>query len=45
VQRADEILILEDGHICEYGVRTALAGDPDSRFYSLLQTGLEEVLA
>jgi ATP-binding cassette subfamily B protein len=45
VQRADEILILEDGHICEHGARTALAGDPDSRFYSLLQTGLEEVLA
>jgi ATP-binding cassette subfamily B protein len=44
VQRADEILILEDGHICEHGARTALASDPDSRFYSLLQTGLEEVL-
>jgi ATP-binding cassette subfamily B protein len=45
VQRADEILILEEGRICEHGARTALAGDPDSRFYSLLQTGLEEVLA
>lgn len=45
VQRADEILILEEGRICEHGARLALASDPDSRFYSLLQTGLEEVLA
>jgi ATP-binding cassette subfamily B protein len=46
VQRADEILILEQGHISEYGERAALAGDPTSRFYSLLQTGMmEEVLA
>jgi hypothetical protein len=29
----------------EYGERERLAGDPNSRFYSLLQTGLEEVLA
>jgi ATP-binding cassette subfamily B protein len=45
VQRADEILILEDGRICEHGPRTELAGDSTSRFYSLLQAGLEEVLA
>lgn len=45
VQRADDILILEDGQICEYGERAALARDPGSRFYQLLQTGLEEVLA
>ena len=38
-------MILEDGHIREYGARAELAGDPDSRFYSLLQTGMEEVLA
>lgn len=44
VQRADEIMILEDGHIREYGERAALAADPHSRFYSLLQTGMEEVL-
>ena len=41
VQRADEILILEGGRICEAGPRQALASDPSSRFYSLLQTGLE----
>jgi ABC-type multidrug transport system fused ATPase/permease subunit len=46
VQRADDILILEDGRIGEYGARAALAGNPESRFYSLLQTGMmEEVLA
>ncbi len=44
VQRADEIMILEDGRIVEYGPRVVLANDPNSRFYSLLQTGLEEVL-
>jgi ABC-type multidrug transport system fused ATPase/permease subunit len=45
VQRADEIMILDEGRICEYGPRAALAGDPTSRFYNLLQTGMEEVLA
>jgi ATP-binding cassette subfamily B protein len=44
VQRADEILILEDGLACEYGRRLELAADPASRFYQLLQSGLEEVL-
>jgi ABC-type multidrug transport system fused ATPase/permease subunit len=45
VHRADEIMILEDGSICEYGDRAQLVSDPGSRFYRLLQTGLEEVLA
>jgi len=44
VQRADEIMILRDGRVVEYGERERLAADPNSRFYSLLQTGLEEVL-
>ncbi|MCX6044371.1 MAG: ABC transporter ATP-binding protein [Chloroflexi bacterium] len=44
VQRADHILILQDGCIQEYGVREQLANDPTSRFHALLQTGLEEVL-
>jgi ATP-binding cassette subfamily B protein len=44
VQRADEIMILEDGRILEYGMRQELAEDMGSRFYHLLQTGLEEVL-
>jgi ABC-type multidrug transport system fused ATPase/permease subunit len=45
VERADDILILEDGQVCESGARQALAADPESRFYHLLQTGMEEVLA
>jgi ABC-type multidrug transport system fused ATPase/permease subunit len=45
VFRADEIMILDDGQISEYGERQQLAANPDSRFSQLLQTGLEEVLA
>jgi ATP-binding cassette, subfamily B, bacterial len=45
VQRADEIMILESGQVAEHGDRQQLAADPNSRFYQLLQTGLEEVLA
>jgi len=44
VLRVDDILILEDGRIVEYGLRETLMRDPDSRFSRLLQTGLEEVL-
>ncbi len=45
IQRADDILILEDGRIREYGPREALAADPLSRFSHLLLVGLEEVRA
>ena len=45
VHRADEIMILESGSVREYGDRRKLVADPASRFYQLLQTGLEEVLA
>ena len=44
VQRADEILVLEDGRVLEHGARTRLANDPDSRYAQLLKTGLAEVL-
>ncbi len=44
VQRADEIVILEEGEILERGPRALLASDPDSHFAHLLRTGLEEVL-
>ncbi len=44
VQRADTIMIVEDGEIVEVGDRIALAADPDSRFAHLLRTGIEEVL-
>lgn len=45
VQRADDVMVLEEGHVSEYGNREFLASDPNSRFYGLLQTGLEEHLA
>ena len=44
IQRCDDIAILEDGRIVEAGERDALASDPNTRFHSLLETGLEEVL-
>ena len=43
--RADDILILDDGRVAEFGERTTLAADPESRFSQLLATGMEEVLA
>jgi len=45
VERADEILILENGRCLEYGRRHELASDPLSHLSHLLRTGLEEVLA
>ena len=45
VQRADTIMILEQGRVAELGLRTSLAADPNSRFAALMRTGLEEVLA
>ncbi|MBN1873919.1 MAG: ABC transporter ATP-binding protein [Anaerolineae bacterium] len=44
VQRADKIMILEEGSVVEFGERAALVADPNSRFARLLRTGLEEVL-
>jgi ATP-binding cassette, subfamily B, bacterial len=45
IKRADDVLILERGNVLEYGNRKELAENPNSRFYQLLQTGMEEVLA
>jgi ATP-binding cassette subfamily B protein len=45
IQRADSILILEDGRILEQGRREDLAQDPNSRLSQLLHLGLEEVMA
>ena len=45
VQRADEILIMENGAIGEHGARAALAANPASRFYQLQRVGMEEALA
>jgi len=45
LERADDILILEEGRIVEYGSRGELADDVTSRYHTLLHTGLTEVLA
>ncbi len=44
VQRADEILVLENGQVLEHGERQRLAADEGSRYAQLLKTGLAEVL-
>ncbi len=43
VAYADDILVLEDGKVREYGPRLALAADPTSRFAALLRVATEEV--
>ena len=45
LHRAHDVLILEKGNVIEYGDRVQLSSDATSRFYQLLQTGMEEVLA
>jgi ABC-type multidrug transport system fused ATPase/permease subunit len=45
VERADDILILDQGRVAEYGERAALAADPGSRLSQLLAAGMEDVLA
>lgn len=45
VQRADRILILENGRVLELGKRSELLADPDSHFNRLLRTDAQEVLA
>lgn len=45
VQRADDIIILDNGRVIEAGERTVLAADPDSLLSGLLATGMEEVLS
>lgn len=45
LNRVDDVLLLEDGRIVEFGARDQLADDPDSAFAQLLATGMEEVLA
>ncbi|HEY3110099.1 MAG TPA: ABC transporter ATP-binding protein, partial [Chloroflexota bacterium] len=45
VERADRILILEDGRVAEVGRPADLARDPDSRFARLLRAGMTEAMA
>ncbi|TCZ79458.1 ABC transporter ATP-binding protein [Paenibacillus albiflavus] len=43
IERVDQLLILEDGHIVEQGERTQLIADPQSRFTQMRRVGMEEV--
>jgi len=45
VERADQILVLEQGDIVEWGARAVLAQDPLSHYSQLRSAGREEVLA
>lgn len=45
VARADDIMILDDGRIVEFGERASLAQDENSQFAHLLRVGMEDVLA
>ena len=44
VQRVDDIMILDEGRIVEYGPREKLEADVTSRFANLLRSDLEDVL-
>jgi ABC-type multidrug transport system fused ATPase/permease subunit len=43
VAYADDILVLDDGQVREYGPRQALAADPSSHFAGLLRIATEEI--
>jgi ATP-binding cassette, subfamily B, bacterial len=45
LQRADDILLLHDGELLEYGPYELLAHDHSSRFSHLLSVGLEEMFS
>ena len=44
LDRADDIMIIENGELIEFGERRQLVKDPNSRFSQLLKTGMAEVL-
>ena len=44
LDRVDDILLLDQGSVMEYGERAKLADDPSSKYYKLLRTGIMEVL-
>ncbi len=45
VSRADDIMIIDNGSLVEFGSRQELQADPTSQFARLLKSGMEEVLA
>ncbi|MFD3156380.1 ABC transporter ATP-binding protein [Haloimpatiens sp. FM7330] len=44
LERADDILVLENGNIVECGEREELLNNDESKYYNLLQHNIEEVL-
>jgi len=44
LHRANEVLVLDEGRVLEYGDRLQLLADKTSRFHELHMTGLEEVM-
>jgi ABC-type multidrug transport system fused ATPase/permease subunit len=43
LQRVDQVMLLDQGTIAEFGPREALAADPQSAFHRLLQLGQEQI--
>lgn len=44
IERADDILVMDEGRIIEFGNRLQLLKDENSHFHQLRQTGMEELL-
>ncbi|UUZ94228.1 ABC transporter ATP-binding protein/permease [Paenibacillus sp. P25] len=44
IERADRVLVLDNGEIAEFGDRRKLAADPGSRYSKMLEVGMEEML-
>lgn len=45
VQRVDDIMIIDEGHVAEFGRRQDLVSNPRSHFSELLATGMQEAFA
>ena len=45
LEQVDRVLLLEEGHVAEEGLRWDLEQDRASKFHALLKAGIGEVLA
>lgn len=45
IQRVDDVMVLKEGRVREYGERATLVANPQSRFSHLLRTGAEAALS
>ena len=43
LERCDEIMVLENAHVAEYGTRESLAANPMSQYHSLLRKSTQEM--